>query len=141
MGLNKFRDKIFGDNEDEEVENTQEILVKPTASTKASTIDSNKMIIVEPRAFSECQQIAKYLLNNNPVIFNLKRVTPDQAKRIVDFISGTVFAINGGLQKISPGTFLCTPNTVAIEGRITEEKESKKVEKPKAEKDEVEMDW
>ena len=64
-----------------------------------------------------------------------------QAKRIVDFISGTVFAINGGLQKISPGTFLCTPNTVAIEGRITEEKESKKVEKPKAEKDEVEMDW
>ena len=60
----------------------------------------NKMILLEPRAYSESQQIADFLKSRNTVVVNLKRVTSDQAKRIVDFLSGTIYAIGGDLQKI-----------------------------------------
>ena len=74
--------------------------------------NSGKMILLEPRAYSESQQIADHLKKRNTVVVNMKRVTPDQAKRIVDFLSGTVYAIGGDLQKIGGGIFLCTPKNV-----------------------------
>ena len=74
-----------------------------------------KMILLEPRAFSESQQIADHLKKRNTVVVNLKRVTSDQAKRIVDFLSGTIYAIGGDLQKIGGGIFLCTPNNINIQ--------------------------
>ena len=88
---------------------------------------NNKMILLEPRAYSESQQIADYLKGRNTVVVNLKRVTSDQAKRIVDFLSGTIYAIGGDLQKIGGGIFLCTPNNVNIEGKITDEKDGKDI--------------
>ena len=87
----------------------------------------SKMILLEPRAYSESQQIADYLRSRNTVVVNLKRVTSDQAKRIVDFLSGTIYAIGGDLQKIGGGIFLCTPNNINIEGKITDEKEGKDI--------------
>ena len=88
---------------------------------------NSKMILLEPRAYSESQQIADYLKARNTVVVNLKRVTSDQAKRIVDFLSGTIYAIGGDLQKIGGGIFLCTPNNINIEGKITDEKEGKDI--------------
>jgi len=88
---------------------------------------NSKMILLEPRAYSESQQIADHLKARNTVVVNLKRVTSDQAKRIVDFLSGTIYAIGGDLQKIGGGIFLCTPNNVNIQGKITDEKEGKDI--------------
>ena len=82
-----------------------------------------KMILLEPRAFSETQQIADHLKKRNTVVVNLKRVTPDQAKRIMDFLSGTIYAIKGDIQKIGGGIFLCTPNNINVQGKITDETE------------------
>ena len=85
------------------------------------------MILIEPRAYSEAQQIVDHLKNRNTVVVNLKRVTSDQAKRIVDFLSGTIYAIGGDLQKIGGGIFLCTPNNVNVQGKITDETEGKDI--------------
>ena len=82
---------------------------------------STKMILLEPRAYSESQQIADHLKMRNTVVVNLKRVTSDQAKRIIDFLAGTIYAIGGDLQKIGGGIFLCTPNNINVQGKITEE--------------------
>ena len=86
---------------------------------------SGKMILLEPRAFSESQQIADHLKKRNTVVVNMKRVTAEHAKRIIDFLSGTVYAIGGDLQKIGVGIFLCTPKNVNVEGTISED-DSKK---------------
>ena len=82
---------------------------------------SGKMILLEPRAFSESQQIADHLKARNTVVVNMKRVTSEQAKRIIDFLSGTVYAIGGDLQKIGVGIFLCTPKNINVEGAISED--------------------
>ena len=89
-------------------------------------IAGSKMMLLEPRAYSESQQIADYLKNRSAVVVNLKRVTPDQAKRIVDFLYGTIYAIGGDIQKLGGGIFLCTPNNVNVEGKISEDNASAK---------------
>ncbi len=97
----------------------------------------NKMILLEPRAYSESQQIADFLKSRNTVVVNLKRVTSDQAKRIVDFLSGTIYAIGGDIQKIGGGIFLCTPNNVNIQGKITDDKEGKDI----YDNDDINTEW
>lgn len=88
---------------------------------------ATKLVLLEPRAFSETQQIADQLKSRNTVVVNLKRVTSDQAKRIIDFLSGTIYAIGGDIQKVGGGIFLCTPNNVKVNGKITDETEGKDI--------------
>ena len=96
-------------------------------------IAGSKMMLLEPRAYSESQQIADYLKNRSAVVVNLKRVTPDQAKRIVDFLYGTIYAIGGDIQKLGGGIFLCTPNNVNVEGKISDDNSSSKSSRGKKE--------
>lgn len=119
MGFSKFKKMLSEDipNDEEEY-----------YSSESNKTSSGKMILLEPRAYSESQQIADYLKNKNTVVVNMKRVTPDQAKRIVDFLSGTVYAIGGDLQKIGTGIFLCTPKNIPVEGSISEEEGKNKKE-------------
>lgn len=108
-------------------------------------VAGSKMMLLEPRAYSESQQIADYLKNRSAVVVNLKRVTPDQAKRIVDFLYGTIYAIGGDLQKLGGGIFLCTPNNVNVEGKISDDgnnnTSSKSSRGKKAEKENDEDDF
>ena len=89
----------------------------------------SKMMLLEPRAYSESQQIADHLKNRKAVVVNLKRVTPDQAKRIVDFLYGTIYAIGGDIQKLGGGIFLCTPNNVTVDGKISDDQAKQQKEK------------
>ena len=78
--------------------------------------------------------------NRNAVVVNLKRVTPDQAKRIVDFLSGTLYAIGGDLQKLGGGIFLCTPNNINVEGKISDDA-AKPAKGKKTTEEEEEFNW
>ena len=104
-----------------------------------ATLDNgkSKMILLEPRAYSESQQIVDHLKARNTVVVNLKRVTSDQAKRIIDFLAGTIYAIGGDLQKIGGGIFLCTPNNINVQGTITEETEGKDIH----DNDDINIEW
>ncbi len=79
-----------------------------------------KVMLIEPRTYDEVQDIADQLKTRKAVIINLQRVNHEQAKRIVDFLSGTVYAIGGDIQKLGINIFLCTPDNVDVSGTITE---------------------
>lgn len=79
-----------------------------------------KVVLSEPRSYDETQDIADHIVNRRSVVINLQRVDHEQAKRIVDFLSGTVYAVSGDMQKLGPYTFLCTPDNVEISGNITQ---------------------
>ena len=117
MAFNKLKN-MFNTEEDDTKSTEDEYY-----NAENVTIPNNggKMILLEPRAYSESQQIADHLKKRNTVVVNMKRVTSDQAKRIVDFLSGTVYAISGDMQKIGNGIFLCTPKNIDVEGKITED--------------------
>lgn len=126
MALSKFKKMLVDEVDDDEEE---EEIVESNSKNPLSTNNSGKMILLEPRAYSESQQIADHLKKKNTVVVNMKRVTPDQAKRIVDFLSGTVYALGGDLQKIGAGIFLCTPKNVNVEGAITDDDDKSKKNK------------
>lgn len=142
MALDKFKNFFSnGETVEEEEISTAEYYCEQTVDM------SNKMMLLEPRAYSESQQIADYLKNRSAVVVNLKRVTPDQAKRIVDFLSGTLYAIGGDLQKLGGGIFLCTPKNINVEGKISDDSnptkgaKGKKQDKEEKEDEEEEFNW
>ncbi len=81
---------------------------------------STKVILAEPRSYNEVQEIADHLRSKRSVIMNLHRVRPEQAKRIIDFLSGTVYALSGDIQKLGNNIFICTPENVDIQGTISD---------------------
>lgn len=142
MALDKLKKLIGNDEyiEEEDIKEEEYYKVSKEDYQDANGVAGSKMMLLEPRAYSESQQIADYLKERNSVVVNLKRVTPDQAKRIVDFLSGTLYAIGGDLQKLGGGIFLCTPNNVNVEGEISDDASPTKTSrKPKKQDDE--FDW
>lgn len=81
---------------------------------------SSKVFLVEPRVYAEAQDIADQLKNRRAVVVNLQRIDKEQGKRIVDFLSGTVYAIGGDIQKVGTDIFLCTPDNVEVSGNISQ---------------------
>lgn len=103
--------------ESKEISKQQTQKVVSLTSMQQST---SKVVLCEPRTYNEAQEIADNIVNRRAVVINLQRVDHQQAKRIVDFLSGTVYAVNGDIQKLGSETFLCTPDNVEVSGTISE---------------------
>lgn len=84
------------------------------------TEESSKMCLFEPRVFSDTQDIADELKNRRATLVNLQRIDKVSAKRIIDFLSGTVYAIGGDIQRVGSDIFLCTPDNIEVAGSITD---------------------
>ncbi|MEB2278635.1 cell division protein SepF [Lysinibacillus xylanilyticus] len=78
-----------------------------------------KVVLVEPRVYAEAQDIAEHLKNKRATIVNLQRIEREQGVRIIDFLSGTVYALSGDIQRIGKDIFLCTPDNVEVSGEIS----------------------
>lgn len=123
-----------GDEEeqyDETPNPTQPNRTAPTtnAATNASTRKivpmqggksvSSKIALFEPRIYSDVKEIAAQLLKNQAVIINFDHVDDAMARRIVDFLTGTVYAINGEIERIGDEIFLCIPENYEVSGSTT----------------------
>ncbi|WP_027408210.1 cell division protein SepF [Anoxybacillus tepidamans] len=133
MGLiKKFKDYFLEEDYEEYEEEYEEVdedelppqpIGKGTAKQNVVSLQSvqksSKVVLIEPRAYAEAQEIADHLKNRRAVVVNLQRIQHDQAKRIVDFLSGTVYAIGGDIQQVGTRIFLCTPDNVDVTGSIS----------------------
>ena len=140
MAFNDKLKKLMGQDDtttNEDIKEEEYYKVSREEYEDENGVAGSKMILLEPRAYSESQQIVDHLKNRNTVVVNLKRVTSDQAKRIVDFLSGTIYAIGGDIQKIGGGIFLCTPNNVNIQGSISDERDGKDIH----DNDDINIEW
>lgn len=86
----------------------------------AAANKNSKVVLVEPRVYAEAQDIAENLKNKRATIVNLQRIERDQGIRIIDFLSGTVYALGGDIQRIGTDIFLCTPDNVEVSGEISD---------------------
>ena len=82
---------------------------------------SVKMVISQPTTFEQSEEICSLLKEKKSVIVNLEYVNKDVARRIVDFISGGVFALDGHIQKISNSIFLIAPMNYEITNEMARE--------------------
>jgi len=127
----KIMEKVWGslgllepmEDEQEQKPKVEEIeLSKGRKSTSSSNNIVNlptaqkqmKVMVVEPFAFDDAQHVADHLKNRKPVVVNFENCDKEVAKRMIDFISGTTYALGGSIQKIGNNIFLCAPNNVDV---------------------------
>lgn len=132
MSSNFFNKVLYfmgiGDNMDDEVEE-QEIAaasapkpqMEPISAVKKSNVVNlhsaslpMKVVVVEPTNYDEVQDICNNLKSKKPIIINFENIDKDVARRMVDFISGAVFALDGTIQKVSNGIVVVAPSNVDI---------------------------
>ncbi|RKL63179.1 cell division protein SepF [Thermoanaerobacteraceae bacterium SP2] len=81
----------------------------------------NKMVIYKPASFDEVREISDEVKSRRAVIVNMEKLDKDSAKRVLDFMSGSIYALNGTVKKIGPGIFIFAPDNVDISGTAIEE--------------------
>jgi cell division inhibitor SepF len=87
-----------------------------TASVRPITPEASgaRVHIVAPVRFSDAQEIANRLMNNQPVIVNLQNGDRDLQRRMIDFCSGVTYALSGGMERVADEVFLLTPSNVKV---------------------------
>lgn len=90
--------------------------VTPMRPSKKASSAGIEICAIKPTSFDDAREITETLLMNRPVILNVEGLDVDVAQRIIDFASGSCFAISGNLQKISNYIFIITPSNVEISG-------------------------
>ena len=86
-----------------------------------------KMVISQPTSFDQSDEICSFLKERKSVIVNLEYVNKDVARRIVDFISGGVYALDGYIQKVSNSIFLVAPSNYEITNEMAREEMKNKL--------------
>ncbi|KJY61311.1 Cell division protein SepF [Lactobacillus apis] len=97
------------------IDNDKIVSIKSGSSSAKSNI-----VLYEPRVYSDAKDVAQNLLNNKAVIINFSRMEDASSRRIVDFITGTVYALNGEIQRIGDKIFLATPPKFVTDGKISD---------------------
>lgn len=75
-----------------------------------------EVCVVKPTQFEDSREVTELLLTGRTVLLNMEGLNVDTAQRIIDFVSGSCFAISGNLQKVSNYIFIITPSNVDVSG-------------------------
>lgn len=83
-----------------------------------TAVSSSKMVITQPTCYDDVQEIGEYLKEKKSIIINLENVGKEDARRILDFLSGAAFMIEGSIQKVSNLIYLMAPRNVEIQNDV-----------------------
>jgi cell division inhibitor SepF len=125
--LDSLKEKIIGENVeetddglypiDEEMEGEGEGMdVTNSGATGESLGGAIELKVVKPERYGNVKQIADHLLNHRTVVLNLESTNKETAKRLLDFLSGVAYSIDGQLKRVATNTFVITPCNVDVSG-------------------------
>ena len=83
-----------------------------------------EVVLVKPEAYADGSIVADHLMNRRTVVLNLESTNKEVSRRLLDFISGVAYAINGQIKRIANSTFIVTPYNVGVMGDILDELEN-----------------
>ena len=136
MALGDYLDKaknLFLGKNDDDYEDEEEYEAEPTPvapvsgasefhphkvggqSTMTQRPTAMKVVVIEPKVFEDSENITHQLLDMRPVLINFENTDPHEAARIVDFVSGATFALDGKLEKVGKDIFMCVPVNISID--------------------------
>ena len=136
-------DESYYDDDDFDDEDTIEVRRKPESKDNLETVEERKktipkvtqlqprimkksggnameVCVIKPTSFDDAREITDTLLANRTVVLNLEGIDVELAQRLIDFTSGSTYAIQGNLQKISQYIFIITPASVDVSGDFQE---------------------
>lgn len=128
MASNLFK-SLFGDDDvaQDEYYDGETSVQQPERRNNVVSIQQAKqetrlsqIALYEPRLYADVRQIATQLLKGQAVIVNFTQMDDKNAKRVVDFLNGATFAIDGGIKRIGKEIFLCTPKNYEVSGNLSD---------------------
>ena len=122
----------YDDEEEEKEENKKQFFGRKNNNNKVVAMPQSennaiKMVISQPTTFEQSDEICSFLKEKKSVIINLEYVNKDVARRIVDFVSGGVYALDGYMQKVSNSIFLAAPSNYEITNDMAREEMKNKL--------------
>ena len=117
----------YENNEEEEIEDKKIFGRRNNKVVNMPQAQAIKMVISQPTTFEQSDEICSFLKEKKSVIVNLEYVNKDVARRIVDFISGGVYALDGYIQKVSNSIFLVAPSNYEITNEMAREEMKSKL--------------
>ena len=81
-----------------------------------------KLVVMQPNSFDDAQDVCDHLKEKKPVVINLEYADKDTARRLIDFLSGAVYGVDGHIEKVSTSIFLLVPYNVDILNTAKEDK-------------------
>lgn len=114
--------------EENESSNVQEYRRTPSNVVSFQQAQQNKKVskifVMEPSVYTEAERIADALLKGEVVIINFKKMEVADAKRVIDFVVGVTYAINGDVQQIREDIYICSPPNYQVQGSFVEDDNS-----------------
>ena len=122
----------YDDEEEEKEENKKQFFGRKNNNSKVVAMPQSennaiKMVISQPTTFEQSDEICSFLKEKKSVIINLEYVNKDVTRRIVDFVSGGVYALDGYMQKVSNSIFLAAPSNYEITNDMAREEMKNKL--------------
>lgn len=138
MAFDKIKTLFSGDDdyyEEEEYEEVQDEPAPKTASkphqmtavkkqkaeaARPQTTATSRIALFEPKVYADSRAIASQVIEGDAVIVNFSQLEEDPARRILDYIGGAVYAVNGSMERIGEKIFLLTPDAYEVAGSMSE---------------------
>ena len=113
-----FEDEMFDD-----YPQPNEISDNTSSSFGSVSAGTLELKVVRPEGFDAVAQIADHLLNNRTVVLNLEATNKETARRLIDFLSGVAYSIEGKIKRVANNTYVITPNNVDVSGEAMQQKQ------------------
>ncbi|MFR0610169.1 cell division protein SepF [Limosilactobacillus mucosae] len=130
-----FLNNFFGIGSESETESYEPQPVAPTtpiapannkvvpidrahSTAKSAPAENGKITLFEPRLYGEAKEIVDELLSHHAVIVNFTQMDNKAANKVVDFLNGAIYAIDGEIKRIGEQIFLCVPRDVDVAGKL-----------------------
>lgn len=100
---------------------------RPISNGRVVNLNSNpqlQVVLVKPDRFDNVSEVADHLREKKAIVLNLESTNKDVARRLVDFLSGCAYALDGKIKKVAISTYIITPYNVDIVGDLVEELEN-----------------
>ena len=108
--INAFTSKVHDTNK----ETTNPFKKNNGKLVNLSNASQLKLVVMQPTSFDDAQDVCDHLKEKKPVVINLEYADKETARRLIDFLSGAVYGVDGHIQKVSPTIFLIVPFNVDI---------------------------
>lgn len=121
MGFgDKIKEFISQEDEEEELELTRQEAeaVSPYEQSRTNITSDTNIVLFEPRNFDEAEEIGHHIKSKRACCINLHRMPSEYRQRIIDFLSGVVYGVDGSIKRIGENVILCSPKNLQVGGEI-----------------------
>ena len=115
------------DNDYSMADNDEGFASERISSNKVVNIHATtqlQVVLLKPERYEDATDVADHLVEKHTVVLNLEKIKPDVSRRILDFLCGVSYALNGQVKIVANGTYIITPYNVGVMGDLLDELEN-----------------